>query len=185
MTTITQVPSVQKTISPVDGRVYVERLLATPDAINEILRTARHAQASWRNVPIEERAKILSRFGVDLGEASEADLSFEYRLAAGARRFDLGNYNFTAAVNADCSLAYLAGFGKPAIEAYVLQLSHALARGFHLPAAEHAGRNPGLFVERVLLRLTHLRRGGDHAGVRSRNRLRGTAKGQECEEIGS
>ena len=62
MTTITQIPTVQKTISPVDGRVCVERLLATPDAINEILRTARHAQASWRNVPIEERARILSRF---------------------------------------------------------------------------------------------------------------------------
>jgi len=62
LTTITQIPAVQKTVSPVDGRVYVERLLATPDAINEILRTARHAQASWRNVPIEERARILSRF---------------------------------------------------------------------------------------------------------------------------
>ena len=42
-------PAVQKTISPVDGRVYVERTLATPDEINEILRIAQHAQRTWRN----------------------------------------------------------------------------------------------------------------------------------------
>ena len=62
MTTITQIPAVQKTVSPVDGRVYVERLLATPDAINEILRTARHAQVAWRNVSLAERAKVMSQF---------------------------------------------------------------------------------------------------------------------------
>jgi acyl-CoA reductase-like NAD-dependent aldehyde dehydrogenase len=53
---------IQKTISPVDGRVYVERVLATPEDINEILRTARHAQNSWRNVPLHERAQVLTRF---------------------------------------------------------------------------------------------------------------------------
>jgi cysteine desulfurase/selenocysteine lyase len=72
----------------------------------------------------------LSRFGVDLGDASEADLgSFEYRLAGGARRFDLGNYNFTAALGLDTTLEYLAGFGQEAVERYVLGLSHKLARG--------------------------------------------------------
>jgi acyl-CoA reductase-like NAD-dependent aldehyde dehydrogenase len=53
---------IQKTISPVDGRVYVERVLATPEDINETLRTARHAQTAWRNVPLAERAKILTLF---------------------------------------------------------------------------------------------------------------------------
>jgi acyl-CoA reductase-like NAD-dependent aldehyde dehydrogenase len=53
---------IQKTISPVDGRVYVERVLATTEEINEILRTARHAQAAWRNVPLSERAQILTAF---------------------------------------------------------------------------------------------------------------------------
>ena len=62
MTTITLAISTQKTISPVDGRVYVERPLATADIINEMLRTARHAQLAWRQVPLEERAKILTRF---------------------------------------------------------------------------------------------------------------------------
>ena len=56
MTTITQNISIQKTVSPVDGRIYVERVLATADIINELLRTARHAQLAWRNVPLEERA---------------------------------------------------------------------------------------------------------------------------------
>jgi acyl-CoA reductase-like NAD-dependent aldehyde dehydrogenase len=55
-------PALQKTISPVDGRVYVERTLATAEQINEILRTARHAQAAWRNVPLAARAKLLTAF---------------------------------------------------------------------------------------------------------------------------
>jgi acyl-CoA reductase-like NAD-dependent aldehyde dehydrogenase len=59
---VTVAGSLQKTISPVDGRVYVERELATHAQINDILRTARHAQAAWRNVPLEERAAILSKF---------------------------------------------------------------------------------------------------------------------------
>ena len=52
----------QKTISPVDGRVYVERALATSAQINETLRTARHAFADWRNTTLAERAAILTRF---------------------------------------------------------------------------------------------------------------------------
>ena len=92
----------------------------------------------------------LSRFGVDLGDASEADMSFEYRLAAGARRFDLGNFNFTAAVNADCSLAYLDGFGKAPIEAYVLRLSHALARGFLELGLPVSGGEPGPHLAHIV-----------------------------------
>ena len=57
LTIITQNISIQKTVSPVDGRIYVERVLATADDINEILRTARHAQVAWRNVPLAERAR--------------------------------------------------------------------------------------------------------------------------------
>ena len=93
----------------------------------------------------------LSRFGVDLGDASEAELgSFEYRLGVGARRFDLGNFNFTAAVNADCSLAYLDGFGTSAIEAYVLGLSHALARGFLDLGLPVSGGAPGAHLAHIV-----------------------------------
>jgi selenocysteine lyase/cysteine desulfurase len=93
----------------------------------------------------------LSRFGVDLGDASEADLgSFEYRLAGGARRFDLGNYNFTAAVNADVTLQYLARFGSPAIERYVLGLSHRLARGLMALGLPVSGGEPGAHLAHIV-----------------------------------
>jgi acyl-CoA reductase-like NAD-dependent aldehyde dehydrogenase len=59
---VTLAGDIQKTISPVDGRVYVERELATHAQINEILRTARHAQVAWRNVSLAERVQVLTRF---------------------------------------------------------------------------------------------------------------------------
>src|SRR5688572_26857717 len=62
MTIISPNNSIQKTVSPVDGRVFAERVLATPDIIHETLRVARHAQVAWKNVPLHERASILSRF---------------------------------------------------------------------------------------------------------------------------
>ncbi|MGH8677693.1 MAG: aldehyde dehydrogenase family protein [Burkholderiales bacterium] len=52
----------QKTISPVDGRVYVERPLATDGAIQQTMEHARHAQTQWRRVAIEERAAVVTRF---------------------------------------------------------------------------------------------------------------------------
>ncbi len=72
----------------------------------------------------------LSRFGVDLGDASEADLGYEYRLARGARRFDVGNFNFTACVAVGASLGYLARFDAAAVERYVVGLAGELRRGF-------------------------------------------------------
>ncbi|MEO8019915.1 MAG: aldehyde dehydrogenase family protein [Pseudomonadota bacterium] len=54
--------TIQKTVSPVDGRVYVERVLASSEEINDTLRTARHAFNEWRNVPLSERAAILTGF---------------------------------------------------------------------------------------------------------------------------
>ena len=52
----------QKTISPVDGRVYVERPLATDAEIGHTLERARAAQAKWKHVPLAERAAIVTRF---------------------------------------------------------------------------------------------------------------------------
>jgi len=54
--------TIQRTISPVDGRVYVERTLASPVQIEAALESARLVQRAWRAVPIAERAAILSRF---------------------------------------------------------------------------------------------------------------------------
>ena len=104
-----------------------------------------------REVAEQLQPAYLSRFGVDLGDASEADLgSFEYRLAAGARRFDLGNYNFTAAVNADKTLEYLAGFGQEAIERYVVGLSHRLARGLLALGLPVNGGEPGPHLAHIV-----------------------------------
>lgn len=54
--------AVQKTISPIDNSVYVERPYATPAEIAATLQRAAAAQKEWRRVPIAERAKILTRF---------------------------------------------------------------------------------------------------------------------------
>jgi len=52
----------QRTISPVDGSVYVQMELATPAVIDETLERARTAQREWRSTAIADRAEILSRF---------------------------------------------------------------------------------------------------------------------------
>ena len=52
----------QRTISPVDGSVYVERTLAEPAQMDAALENARLAQRLWRTVPMAERAAILQRF---------------------------------------------------------------------------------------------------------------------------
>ena len=62
MTTIIQGPAIQKTISPVDGRIYVERTLAGFEQINETLRVAQHAFRGWRDTPLAQRAAIVTRF---------------------------------------------------------------------------------------------------------------------------
>lgn len=52
--------SIQKTISPVDGSVYVERELADEAAIEATLVRAVEAQRAWREVPLDERARLCS-----------------------------------------------------------------------------------------------------------------------------
>jgi len=50
-----------KTISPVDGSVYVERPLAGPGDIDRTLGAAVSAQAAWKRTPLSERAAVLGR----------------------------------------------------------------------------------------------------------------------------
>jgi|TARA_R110000782_G_scaffold22515_4_gene59634 acyl-CoA reductase-like NAD-dependent aldehyde dehydrogenase len=50
-----------RTISPVDGSVYVERPLAGATEINTALDVARAAQAEWRSVPVATRQEILRK----------------------------------------------------------------------------------------------------------------------------
>src|SRR6185436_4898610 len=70
----------------------------------------------------------LARFGVDLGEAHEASIGgYDFTFAPGARRFDVGNYNFLATAAVDASMQQLLAWGTRNIERYVVGLSHALA----------------------------------------------------------
>ncbi|MBI1778923.1 MAG: aldehyde dehydrogenase family protein [Proteobacteria bacterium] len=51
-----------KTISPADGRIYVERTLAGPADIAKALATARLAQGAWRTVPLAKRMELIEAF---------------------------------------------------------------------------------------------------------------------------
>ncbi len=50
------------TLSPVDGRIYVERPLATDKELDATLAAASDARRSWRGQPLEARALLLREF---------------------------------------------------------------------------------------------------------------------------
>jgi acyl-CoA reductase-like NAD-dependent aldehyde dehydrogenase len=52
---------VQRTVSPVDGSVYVERRLATGKQVESAVEKAVKAQKAWKQIPIAERAAICRR----------------------------------------------------------------------------------------------------------------------------
>jgi acyl-CoA reductase-like NAD-dependent aldehyde dehydrogenase len=52
----------QRTLSPIDGSVYVERELASAAAIDRALDQARAAQQAWKQTSVAERARILTQF---------------------------------------------------------------------------------------------------------------------------
>ncbi|MCL9783321.1 aldehyde dehydrogenase family protein [Vibrio sp. S4M6] len=51
----------QKTISPVDGKEYVTRELATEAQVNSVLIQARTAQRSWSKQSLQERQRVCQR----------------------------------------------------------------------------------------------------------------------------
>ncbi len=65
-----------RVISPVNGEVYAERLLAGDAEIEQALARARKAQAEWRNLPIAGRAALLTR-AVDALVAKKAEIATE------------------------------------------------------------------------------------------------------------
>jgi len=58
----TDMTDIQKTISPVDGSVYVERELASGGSVDRVIDEAKTAQRAWRQVPLDQRATICHRF---------------------------------------------------------------------------------------------------------------------------
>jgi acyl-CoA reductase-like NAD-dependent aldehyde dehydrogenase len=65
-----------KVVSPVDGRIYVERPLANGDEIAAALAKARHAYKAWHLTPLKERAAVCERF-VEAMVARKAELGEE------------------------------------------------------------------------------------------------------------
>lgn len=65
-----------QTLSPIDGSVYVEREYASEAVVDEVLERAKRAQASWRAVPLEERAAVCRRFA-DALVAKKDELGLE------------------------------------------------------------------------------------------------------------
>jgi acyl-CoA reductase-like NAD-dependent aldehyde dehydrogenase len=52
----------QRTVSPIDGSIYVERSLASDTEIDAALNRARAAQNAWRHTALADRAVLLQRF---------------------------------------------------------------------------------------------------------------------------
>ena len=72
----------------------------------------------------------LARYGIDLGNVHEGEKGgSEYKLMPGARRFELGSYNYSGANAVDVSLDLIAGVGVPAIEQHVLAIARAFTAG--------------------------------------------------------
>lgn len=67
-------PRIQRTFTPIDGSLLVERELADVAALNAAAAVAREAQRRWRAVPVAERAALarafVERFAAKQGEIS-------------------------------------------------------------------------------------------------------------------
>lgn len=78
------------------------------------------------------RPAALARFGVTFGsgmhEASTGS-GLEYSLMPGARRFDIGNYNYPAVYAVEQSLDLLMRIGTERIDNYVCELAKCLSNG--------------------------------------------------------
>ena len=74
----------------------------------------------------------------------------DYRLMPAARRFDLGNYNFTGTAAVDASLAELLELGTRNIESYVTELARTLAQGFLDLGLPVMGGKPGPHLAHII-----------------------------------
>src|SRR5579863_163442 len=70
-----------RTISPVDGRVYVERPLENAAGIDRALEAAQRAQLHWRSLSLEARAESIGR-AVDafVGKAGEIATEISWQM---------------------------------------------------------------------------------------------------------
>jgi len=65
-----------RTVSPIDGRIYVERPLADADGINRALDAAGRARLTWGALPLASRCEILAN-AVDAFTAKASEIATE------------------------------------------------------------------------------------------------------------
>jgi len=94
----------------------------------------------------------LARFGVALdADAHETAMDIDkLEYGRGARRFDLGNYNYLGATAAEASLQLLHELGTLAIEQYVRGLAHRLIEGMLELGLPVAGGPPGPHIGHIV-----------------------------------
>ena len=54
--------SIQKTITPIDNSVYIQRPLSSDNEINDILDKSKRSFISWKNTSIDDRIIIINKF---------------------------------------------------------------------------------------------------------------------------
>lgn len=92
------------------------------------------------------RPAYIARFSIDLGRENALEYDYGgqgFQLMPGARRFDLGNYNFAGICAAQAGLDILLSLGTEHIERHVTELGHALANGFLALGLPVCGGAPG------------------------------------------
>jgi acyl-CoA reductase-like NAD-dependent aldehyde dehydrogenase len=73
--------AMQRTISPVDGSVYVERELASAAQVDRALDVAVRAQRQWKHVPVAERAALcLAAVEAMVGKADELGVELSWQM---------------------------------------------------------------------------------------------------------
>ncbi|MEB2398650.1 MAG: aminotransferase class V-fold PLP-dependent enzyme [Alcaligenaceae bacterium] len=95
----------------------------------------------------------VARFGIDISKADAHESDFggtEFSFLPGARRFDLGNYNFAGVCAAEASLALIASIGTKRIEEHVTALAHALGRGLIELGLPVCGGAPGPHIAQTI-----------------------------------
>lgn len=92
----------------------------------------------------------VARYGVALDAHETAYSEGEMTYAPGARRFDLGNYNYLGMSAVRSSLALLEQIGAGAIEAHVVGLGARLAHGFAEIGLPVAGGAPGSHLAHIV-----------------------------------
>jgi acyl-CoA reductase-like NAD-dependent aldehyde dehydrogenase len=114
-----------KTISPVDGRVYVERAPAADAEIEATLQRARAAQLQWRRVPLAERAALMESFcaafesrGAEIGSELSWQMGRPIRYAPNEVRGTLERARYMIGVAA-AALADLEPGPKPGFRRFI------------------------------------------------------------------